>query len=396
MRKKLLFVMPSLDAGGGEKSLVNLLGIIDAEKYQVDVMLFHKNGLFLKMLPAHVRVLEIEGDYRIFSRGLVSSIKSFLRSFKFAAACSRIVFAIKNKRIQNKAIAEQQSWKNAASTIPRLEGRYDAAIAFLEKSSIYYVVDKVNSDKKIGWIHTNYASSGMQAEFDAPYFSRLDHIVTVSDECGSALHDTFPKETSKIVVMHNIISGATIRRLAEICDANEIGSSQTTILSVGRLSAEKGFDLAIDACAILNALGVQVNWYLIGEGKERPMLEQKIKDHGLEGKFHMLGARENPYPYLKKAAVYAQTSRYEGKSIAIDEAKIMHKPIVVTNFTTVKDQISNGENGVVADMDPESIANGILKILNDYTVRDRLVSNLKKEHLSNESEIETLYRLIEN
>jgi glycosyltransferase involved in cell wall biosynthesis len=396
MRKKLLFVMPSLDAGGGEKSLVNLLGIIDAEKYQVDVMLFHKNGLFLKMLPAHVRVLEIDGDYRIFSRGLVSSIKSFLRSFKFAAACNRIVFAIKNKRIQNKAIAEQRSWKNAASTIPRLEGRYHAAIAFLEKSSIYYVVDKVNSDKKMGWIHTNYASSGMQAEFDAPYFSRLDHIVTVSDECGSALHDTFPKETSKIVVMHNIISGATIRRLAEIGDANEIGSSQTTILSVGRLSAEKGFDLAIDACAILNARGVQVNWYLIGEGKERPMLEEKIKDHGLEGKFHMLGARENPYPYLKKAAVYAQTSRYEGKSIAIDEAKIMHKPIVVTNFTTVKDQISDGENGVVADMDPESIANGILKILNDYTVRDRLVSNLKKEHLSNESEIETLYRLIEN
>jgi glycosyltransferase involved in cell wall biosynthesis len=396
MKKKLLFVIPSLDAGGGEKSLVNLLGIIDAGKYQVDVMLFHKNGLFLKMLPEHVRVLEIDGDYRIFSKGLLSSVKSFLSSFKFAAAFNRISFAIKNKRISNKAVAEQQSWKNAAGTIPHLEGRYDAAIAFLEKSSVYYLVDKVNADKKIGWIHTNYASSGMQPAFDAPYFQRLDHIVTVSDECGSALHDTFPKETSKIVVMHNIISSEMIHRLAEMGDAKEINDSQTSILSVGRLSAEKGFDLAIDACAVLNARGTEVHWYVIGEGKERAVLEQKIKDHGLEGKFHLLGARENPYPYLKKATVYAQTSRYEGKSIAIDEAKIMHKPIVVTNFTTVKDQILDGENGVVADMDPESIANGILKILNDEAFRDRLVANLQKEHLSNESEIETLYCLIES
>lgn len=395
MKKNLLFVIPGLDAGGGEKSLVNLLGVIDAEKYNIDLILFHKGGLFLNMLPGHVNVMEIGGDYRYFSKGLLSSVMAFAIRFKWPLAVHRFLFALKNKRIKDKAVAEQQAWQNAVKSMPVPEKHYDAAIGFLEKSSVYFVVDRVKADKKIGWIHTNYTSSGMQKSFDAPYFQKLDHIVTVSDECGAVLQDTFPAQKSKVTVMHNIISANTIHRLADSGNAKEIDGSKTSILSIGRLSAEKGFDLAIDACAALTSRGIDVNWYLIGEGKERPMLEQKIKDNQLEGKFHLLGSKENPYPYLKKASIYAQTSRFEGKSIAVDEAKILYKPIVVTNFTTVKDQIEDGKNGIIAAMDPQSIADGVLKIINDSALRDRLTANLHQEQISTESEINTLYRLIE-
>jgi glycosyltransferase involved in cell wall biosynthesis len=395
MKKKLLFVMPGLHAGGGEKSLVNLLGVIDRERYDVDVMLFHKTGIFLKMVPDYVKVMEISGDYRIFSKGLMSSVVSFLLGFKWQLVTDRIAFAMKNKKISNKSAAEQFSWKNAGRAIPVADKEYDVAVGFLEKSSVYYVVDKVRAKKKIGWIHTNYSSSGMQSGFDAPYFKQLGHIVTVSDECAAALGQSFPALQQKIAVIHNIVSEKLVRKLADTGDAAGMNFPGTTILSVGRLSTEKGFDLAVDACEILVRNGVEVNWYVIGDGRERNALAQQIEDRGLQGKFHLLGAKENPYPYLKKASVYVQPSRYEGKSIAIDEAKMLHKPIVATRFTTVKDQISDGVNGLVAEMSPEGIANEIRKIVTDKSLAEKLSAALREEHISSESEIEKLYALIE-
>jgi glycosyltransferase involved in cell wall biosynthesis len=110
----------------------------------------------------------------------------------------------------------------------------------------------------------------------------------------------------------------------------------------------------------------------------------------------LLGQRENPYPYLKKAEIYVQPSRYEGKSIAIDEAKILGKPIVVTRFSTVADQISDGQNGLVAEMDAASVAEKIQAISDDAGLKARLSANLESENLGTEGEIARLYQLIEN
>jgi glycosyltransferase involved in cell wall biosynthesis len=372
------------------------LGVIDTENYNIDVVLFHKSGIFLNMLPESVNVMEIGGDYRIFAKGILPAVAFFLGTLKWRNALNRVLFVLKHKTAKNKAVAEQQSWKYVAQSIRPLQKTYDVAIGFLEKSSIYYVVDKVNADKKIGWIHTNYANSGMDREFDEKYFKKLRHIVTVSDECGAALGQFFPDLSGKIEIIHNIVSEKLIYKLAGNGNAPELKDGQINIVSVGRLSPEKGFDLAIDACRVLVEAGVDVQWHVIGDGKERAVLEAQIKFNGLEANFHLLGAKENPYGYLKKALIYVQTSRYEGKSIAIDEAKIMRKPIVVTNFATVKDQIQNGNNGIVVSIDPQSIAAGILEMLNDEAIRETLVSTLEKENLTTESEIEKLYGLIEN
>src|SRR5690606_19898028 len=135
---------------------------------------------------------------------------------------------------------------------------------------------------------------------------------------------------------------------------------------------------------------------LIGEGNERAALEKQIADLGMQNNFLLLGLRDNPYAYIKKAAIFAHPSRLEGKSIAIDEAKILAKPIVVTNFTTVNDQIAHLQNGYIVEMTPESIASGIQTLLDDETLRENLSGNLRQESLGTESEIEILYDLIEN
>lgn len=393
MKKKLAFVIPSLDAGGGEKALVSLLGVMDFQRYDVDLIVFKNRGLFLKMLPAQVRVLTPGGDYATFGLGLGKSLLRFLLRGKFSLVWHRLQFALTSKTNKHVARAEQHNWKHLSAAMATIPGDYDAAIGFLEKSSVYFAVDKIKAKNKLGFIHTNYTDMGMDADFDRPYFQKLDAIVTVSDECESVLKNVFPEYTDKISVVQNVVSPGMIRQLAENGSAPEI-AKRPAIVSVGRLHPLKGFDLAVEACAMLVSKGIDLQWLVIGDGGERPALERMIADRKLENHFHLIGLRENPYAYVRKADIYVQPSRVEGKSIAIDEAKILAKPMVVTGYATVADQITNGVNGLVCAIDANGIANGIETLLNNAAMQQRFAENLAKESLGTEAEVEKFYALI--
>jgi len=397
IKKNIAFVIPSLGAGGGEKSLVNLLNVVDYSKYNVDLILLHKVGLFLNMLPPNVTILEVEGnDYQIFTKGLIKSILSSLIKGKIKLAFHRILFAIKNNVINNKAVAEQISWTNLQNSIPRFQKQYDVAIGFLEKTSIYIATEKINALKKIGFIHNDYDQLGLDPKKDFSFFKKLDKIVTVSEKCENVLKSKFPSLSNKINIIYNIVSTNLINKLAESQIPTEMDSNAICIISIGRLHPQKGFDLAIESCFILKKRGYNVKWYIIGDGNERNSLTTKIKKLGLENYFLLLGLRENPYPYVKKANIYCQTSRFEGKSIAIDEAKILKKVIVTTNFTTVKDQINHEVNGIVCNMDANSIAENLIRVINNKQKQNEIIKNLSSECLGTESEINKLYKLFEN
>jgi glycosyltransferase involved in cell wall biosynthesis len=391
MKKKLLFVIPSLDAGGAEKSLVNLLNTLDFSKVEVDLFLFKHNGLFLNLVPKEVSILPLNKEYQLFSKNLGASIIALFLSFKIVLLINRILFAINNKIYKNNAIAEQQGWKYLKKSFTKLPKKYDTAIGFLEKSSIYFSIDLVNATNKIGFIHNDYNKLGLNKKFDQNYFQKLHKIVTVSQECAVILQQEFSNQASKVVVMHNIVSGKLIHKMAqEPIDFKE----NNTIISVGRLHPQKGFDLAIESAKILRDKEINFCWYVIGEGQERQKLEQLIANYELQNHFKFLGLKQNPYPYIRQATVYAQTSRYEGKSIAIDEAMILHKPIVVTNFSTAKDQIIDNYNGLIAEMNPESIAVAICKLLLDKELAEKLIFNLKNENLETTLEINKLYAIL--
>lgn len=170
--------------------------------------------------------------------------------------------------------------------------------------------------------------------------------------------------------------------------------NEIIILSVGRLHYQKGFEMAIESCKKLIDKGYKIKWNIIGEGEEREQLTNLIKANKLENNFKLLGLKSNPYPYIKQADIYAQTSKFEGKSIAIDEAKILNKPILVTDFSTAKDQIDNEINGLIVDMKPEAIAEGIERLIKDTELKGKLVSNLSKEKLGTEEEIYKLYDIL--
>lgn len=395
MKKKILFVIPSLDAGGAEKSLINLLHVIDYSDFDIDVIAFHPKGIFMKSIPEKVNLITLNGDLADFTKAFSFSLITFLKQGKFNLTWQRILFFLKNKIEKNTSKAEQISWNSISKAIPKLTKEYDAAIGSLEKSSIYYVVEKVKATTKIGWIHTNYSKSGMQKDFDSPFFEKLNYVVTISEECATDLKLNFPDFKNKIKVIYNIVSPALIKELSQerIVDSN-FDTTTFNILTIARLSKEKGIDLALEATLELLKMGKSFKWFIIGDGGERDVLERKIKEYHLENIFILLGLKSNPYPYLKHAFLYVQPSRYEGKSIAIDEAKILTKPIITTNYPTAKDQITTGVNGIICDMNPKSIARQITVLMNDPILIEKFTLNLKKENLGTEEEIVKLYNLI--
>ncbi|MBC5841472.1 glycosyltransferase [Flavobacterium sp. F-380] len=396
MKKKIVFVIPSLDAGGGEKSLVNLLNCLDFTLYDVDLILFKKQGIFLNSVPKEVTIISIQDDYIHFTKNVFRSILAFTIRLKIVLALHRILFFLKSRRIKNSAQAEQYTWNNLSKSIAPFPNKYDQAIAFLEKSSIYLTVDKLNATSKIGWIHTNYASSGMNSDFDTNYFSQLNALVTVSPECHANLLSVFPQFSGKIKTIYNIVSPSIIESLSlkTATTDKRFSSFENTIVTVARLSYEKGCDLAIDASRIMKGNNINFKWFIIGEGSERLILEKQIQKYQLEENVFLIGLKENPYPYMKQCTVYVQPSRYEGKSIAIEEAKILQKPIVVTDFSTAKDQIIAGKTGVIADMTADGLAFAISDVLKNSSLQVLLSSNLAKEDLGTENEINKLYNIL--
>ncbi|TBX79177.1 glycosyltransferase [Bacillus mycoides] len=395
MKKNLLFIMPSLSAGGGEKSLVNLLSNIDYRLYNVDLFLFHHEGLFMEFVPEEVSILTIPERYQIFTLPLFRSIKELVIKREILLAYNRMSFSIKNLIVENISRREQYNWKHISNSFNILEKQYDVAIGFLEKTSTYFCVDKVKAHTKIGWVHIDYNELGMDPNFDALYFRKLDNIVTVSEECANILTSIFPDKKDEIRVIHNIVSPTTIHKMVNLekNDVYDREDNKFIILSIGRLHYQKGFEMAIESCKELIDKGYKVEWNIIGEGEERAKLESLIKVNRLERNVKLLGLKSNPYPYIKQADIYVQTSRFEGKSIAIDEAKILNKPILVTDFNTAKDQIANGINGLIVGINSKNITEGIEKLIQDVELKDELVKNLSQEKLGTEEEIYKLYEI---
>jgi glycosyltransferase involved in cell wall biosynthesis len=387
--------MNNLHCGGAEKALISLLQTIDYNHYEVDLYLFKKEGLFLNQVPKEVTILDQPKLYPYFDMSIKTAIIENLKHFRWTVIWNRIQVARIFKTEKRAAVREQKAWNYIKKCIAPLEKKYDVAIGYLQNTPNFFCMDKVEAKRKIAWIHTDYQQAKMQSAIDRPYFAKFDSIVTVSDECKQVLIEEFPEFESKIKVMRNIVSSDLILKLSKEPIEDLLG--ETTFLTIGRLVHIKGYDLVVNAARILVEKGlVNFKWYILGEGPMRNELNQMITEFKLQDHFVFLGLKENPYPYIKHVDLVVQSSRYEGKSIAIDEAKILCKPIVVTNFPTAKDQILNDENGVICEIDAQSIANAMERMLNDNELRNQCVENLKKGNFGSEDEIQVLYQIITN
>ena len=186
-----------------------------------------------------------------------------------------------------------------------------------------------------------------------------------------------------------------MKNTAKVVINEKFSKDDFNIVSVGRLTEAKGFDMAIDALKILKECNVPVHWWIVGDGELRECLEKQVRDNGVERYLTFLGFKSNPYPYMNNADLIAQTSRWEGKSVVLDEAKILGKPILSTAYATVKDQVINGKEGIIVEMNAEAIALEIVHLIKDKSILKSIQQYLMNHDYGNQNEIIRYYELFE-
>lgn len=360
-KKSILFVMAGMNRGGAERSLINLLEMMDKERYDINLLVFDINGKLMAQIPKGVQVLQPDRRLKCVS---TSSKKEMVENFSAKAVAFRLAYNFVKNREKIPYIQSQEKWKSVyRPVLKRLHKEYDIAVAYMHSLPSYYVIDKVNAKRKILWVHNDYSQLVEGRSFDRPYFEKADQVVTISEQCVRELEKAFPDLSDKFACIYNLNPENKIREKALAFYPEEYRKCKgPKLISIGRLNYQKGFDYAVNAAKILKDKNIDFSWFIIGSGELRQMLEDQIRLLEVGKEVHLLGERENPYPYIQNADIVVQTSRFEGKSIVLDEAKILYKPIITTDYVSVHDQIENGKNGLIVALDAQAIADLIEKL----------------------------------
>ena len=220
--------------------------------------------------------------------------------------------ATNKRRIFHERLNEEQRiWLNWQRLVPQLRESYDVAISYMNGFPGYYVMRKVTAKRKVLWIHNEYEKLSYDPHFDRPFYEGCDRIITISPACLDSFVQVYPDMAGKISVLQNITLATDVLARGKLDEAPEFNESdRMRILSVGRLSAQKQFNLAIQAAAVLKDRGLRFRWVIVGDGEDGPALRQQLESLGLREQVLLVGARNNPYAYMARCDVFVQTSLF--------------------------------------------------------------------------------------
>lgn len=357
--KKILIVINSLNGGGAEKVLYDVLKNISSNN-KVDIFLLINEGIYLKKifqnLKEEVNIIYLcQKKAKIKKFFILRKLDTFLKKIKIKIYC-KYPFLI--KKLKNK--------------------NYDIEIAFLEGYSTVLVANRKNNSKKIAWVHTDLLNHRViNKKLEKKSYEKMDKVICVSEDSKKSLLKLYPKLENKIQVIHNPINQNDI--LEKSNEKLNFNKKKLNIVAIGRLTKIKGYDILLQAHNRLIKEGLNYTLMILGEGEERKNLEKYIKENNLENNTELLGFKENPYPYLKEADIFVSSSRYEGYPLVLCEAICLGKPIIATKCTGPKEILENEKYGLMAEVENvDDLAEKIKKLVSNEELR-RKYSELSKE-----------------
>ena len=396
--KKILIVSQAMELGGAERALLGLLEYFDTESYDVDLFLMRHTGELLNQIPPNIHLLPEIKAYA----SLAVPMMTVLKRGQIPVVLGRMYAKMKARQrvrqlgIQgDNAIELEYSHKYTAWAMPQISKvPYDLVISFLTPH--YFAAQKTKGNQKVAWIHTDYSTVKIDVESERAMWDQFDWIASISDAVTSSFLRTFPTLQKKIVLVENVMPTRHIRTLTEQDSVEEemVDNGPIKLLSIGRFCVAKNFDNVPEICKLIRDQGHDVTWYLIGYGGDEALIRQKIQEFGMEDYVIVLGKKSNPYPYIKACDVYVQPSRYEGKCVAVREAQMLGKPVIITNYATSASQLEDGVDGVIVPMDSEGCARGIADVLSNVNRMKKLSENCCKRDYSNRDEVKKIYALI--
>lgn len=326
-----MFMIPHLKGGGAERVLIDLLSRLDQSKFDITLIVLQHQGVYLEQIPAGIKVQYLmKGPAWMY--WLQSRIIKYFRKWYY-----RLM------------IKEQ----------------YDVEVAFLEGMATNLIAHSHNkASRKIAWIHTdmhkNHWTKNMFYLGDEERcYRRFDELIFVSNDSVAAFRERFKQVDVSLKVIPNPVIPEQIIKKAK---AFEVNYPRQTIVTIGRLNPQKGFDLLIQAFAKISER-FDVDLVIVGEGPQRAELEKLIDTLQLSHCVKLLGYQENPYPYMKAADIFMSSSRTEGYPIVLLEALVLNKAIIATKITGNQEILNDGEAGLMCDCTIEGMVEAISQIL---------------------------------
>lgn len=350
--------------GGVEKELITILNRFNPQEYDLSVLLFYSQDKEMeKKIPNHVKFINLQLDKNYYCGSLKTVIQERIKK-------GEIIEAVKIARNRIvKSIATPVNISLDKINVP--EELYDYAVCYHMHSPLVlkYVAEKVQAKRKYAWIHNDFITTDFPiAQYNA-WLKDYHAVFGVSEQITSEFREICSNYSNRAFTLHNIVDEKDILLKAEnfsVLDKGFETNKKFRIVTVGRFVEQKGFDLAIKSASILKKQGTEFTWYAIGYGKDESLMKELINEYDVSDCFIIIGKKDNPYPYMNLADIYVQTSRHEGYAITIEEAKVLKKLIVCTNFAGASEQLVNNETGIIVDtFSAEKIAEAIRPFIID-------------------------------
>ena len=361
-KKRILFINGHLNAGGVERSLVDVLRHMDYTKYAVDLLLLEDTGDYASELPSEVKVLfrDIHHTYGSFA----SSIRRCIVAHDWM--CLRLRFLFLLQKFFGACALKR------VATILLGKHNYYCVIGFRPGICSDLAAYSVQTDRKITWWH--HGEFNVDCATYGNMCSKMNAVAVVSQSCKAMLQEKLPELESKLVCIPNMLDAVAIGQKA--------GNSPYTgdmlhIVSVGRLAPEKHFENIIPVAKMLRDMSTDFVWHIVGDGSEQARLESLIVENDLKDHVILEGSKTNPYPYMKYADLFVHPSYVESHGLTVLEAMALDVPCVVTKSRGPCEFIEDGVNGLLTEQSPESLAEEVLAILNDKKLYQHIKENTK-------------------
>lgn len=386
-RKKVAILLPWLKMGGTNKIAINFMA--ELSKYcDVTLILSENSGELLQELPGNIKVL-------------VDTMKTFQSIFKDDVKHFRIGYLIKDIIYYSKIKLGLDSVDNYRYIVKRhdfiSDVTFDCAISYHGQSPerLLNLIYRIHAKKKVAWIHGEISFSNKKCIQLRKYYQQMDHFFFVSSPTMESFQKVIGFDAAKGTVYYNPIDKSDIlRRASEVPDI-EFDMNRLNLLTVGRISAEKGQDMIPAITRSLVDKGIEVCWYIIGDGDSRKQVEALIRQYKVENYVKLLGVKTNPYCYMKNCDIYVQPSYTEGYSTTICEAAILGKPIIGTVPSGgIRDQLIDGQDGLIVEATVDGLTDGIYLLAENESLRSSFGEKISEKNFEGKGEIQKFMKFL--
>ena len=364
MKCKVLFVIHQLNLGGVQKALISALNALDYSKNEVTLYVRKSRMDLLPQVNRNVSKIIINQDTTKYYR-------------KPHALWLQLLLKINNsqktkQKLDDYIVSSQMKYEKVHYFSDDVE--YDLAVSYIQSYTAKFVDENVKAKRKVMFYH---GSTDVLHDGNETARQHFERIYCVSKGAQKAVQGFYPQYAEKIDCLENYVDAESVRQKANEFVPN-YPMDKLILCSCGRITSVKGYDLAVGAAEILKKSGLDFKWYFVGDGVDRPKIESIISEKQLAGFIEITGLQDNPYPYIKNCDIYVQPSYEESYGLTIIEAQILGKTIVSTATVGGQSIIKDGENGVIAEINAESIAQKTSLIYQDKDLQQSIQNTLAK------------------